>query len=188
MMGVRLAAILVLVVLTVGCGGDNAVSTSTTVASTTTWTTAPTSTCPVADGVGSVRPAMSVYSVTFVINGREQVVRDGGTLEAVFGDEVLVAEVEICANEVGGGRGEVCVDIAPLDRNGEEIRSQAGGTHLQPVPADFATVPGPPTVWTIGEGWQGFTVVVNHWVGGASDLGCAEGRCERDDYMRIPLP
>lgn len=188
MMGARLAAILLLVVLIVGCGGDNPVATTTTVASTTTWTAAPTRACPPADGVGSVRPAMSVYSVTFVINGREQVVRDGATLEAVSGDEVLVAEVEICANEVGGGLGEVCVDIAPLDRNGEEIRSQAGGTHQQPAPADFATVSGPPTVWTIGEGWQGFTVVLNHWVGGASDAGCAEGRCERDDYMRVPLP
>lgn len=188
MMGVRLAAILALAVLTVGCGGDSAVSTSTTMASATTWWTAPTLTCPAADGVGSVHPAISVYSVTFVINGLEQIVRDGGTLEAVSGDEVLVAEVGICANEVGGRRGEVCVDIAPLDRNGEEIRSQAGGTHLQPAPADFATVPGPPTVWTIGEGWRGFTVVVNHWVEGGSDAGCAEGRCERDDYMRIPLP
>lgn len=188
MMGARLAAIVALAVLIVGCGGDDAVSTSTTMASATTRTTAPTSACPAADGVGSVRPAMSVYSVTFVVNGREQVVRDGGTLEAVSGDEVLVSEVEICANEVGGGRGEVCVDIAPLDRNGEEIRSQAGGTHARPVPTGFVTVSGPPTAWTIGEGWQGFTVVVNHWVGGGSDAGCAEGKCERDDYMRIPLP
>jgi hypothetical protein len=188
MMGARLPAILVLLMLIVGCGGDNAVSTITTVASTTTGTAAPTPACPPADGVGLVRPAVSIYSVTFVINGREQVVRDGWTLEAVPGDEVLVAQVEICANEVDGGRGEACVDIAPLGRDGEEIRSQAGGTHLQPVPSGFAAVPGPPTAWTIGEGWQGFTVVLNHWVRGASDLGCAEGRCERDDYMRIPLP
>lgn len=188
MIGVRLVAILVLVVLTVGCGGGNAASTSTTVTATTAWTTAPTSGCPAADGVGSVPPAVSIYAITFLVNGREEVIKDGETLQASSGDEVLVAEVEICANEVGGGRGQVCVDIAPLGRDGEEIRSQAGGTHLQPVPSGFATVLGPPTLWTIGEGWQGFTVVVNHWVEGGTDAGCAEGGCERDDYMQIPLP
>ena len=188
MMRARLTGSLVLVVLAAGCGDGNALSTATAVVSTPTATTAATPACPPADGVGSVPPAVSIYSITFLVNGREQVVHDGRTLEAAPGDEVLVAEVEICANEAGGGRGEVCVDVAPLGRDGEEIRSQAGGTHQQPVPSGFATVAGPPTVWTIGEGWQGFAVVVNHWVGGGSDAGCAEGRCERDDYMRVPLP
>ena len=183
-----LAMVLLLVVLTGGCGDGNALSTTSAVASTVTSTTAATPACPPADVVGSVPPAVSIYSITFLVNGREQVVHDGRTLEAVAGDEVLIAEVEICANEAGGGRGEVCVDVAPLSRDGEEARSQAGGTHLQPAPTAFATVSGPPAAWILSEGWRGFTVVLNHWVSGASDFGCAEGRCERDDYMRVPLP
>lgn len=176
----------VLVVLLSGCAGGSAVSTTTTTAPVTT-ATIPTSDCPPADGVGSVPPAVSIYSVTFLVNGREQVIRDGQTLEAMPGDEVLIREAKICAPPVGGGRGDVCVDIAPLDRDGEEIRAEAGGTHLQPAPSGFVAVLGPPTVWTIGEDWQGFTVVLNHWVTGATDVGCAGGRCERDDYMTIPL-
>jgi hypothetical protein len=177
----------VLVVLLSSCAGDTAVSTAMTAAPVTT-AAIPTSDCPPADGVGSVPPAVSIYSVTFAVNGLEQVIRGGQTLEAMPGDEVLITEAKICARPGDRGGGNVCVDIAPLDGDGEEIRAQAGGTHLQPVPSGFVTVPGPPTVWTLGEDWQGFIVVLNHWVTGATDVGCAEGRCERDDYMAIPLP
>jgi hypothetical protein len=123
-----------------------------------------------------------------LVNGREQTIRDGRTLEALPGDEVVVTETEICAPETAGGRGDVCVDIAPLDGESEEIRAQAGGTHMQPAPWGFVTVPGPPTVWTLGEDWKGFVVVLNHWAAGTTDAGCAEGKCERDDSMTIPLP
>jgi hypothetical protein len=131
---------------------------------------------------------VSIYSVTFIVNGQEQVVADGRILQAAAGDEILVTEAEICAHPGDRGGGDVCVDIAPLDGDGEEIRAQAGGNHMQPAPSGFVTVPGPSTVWTLGEDWQGFVVVVNHWVTGSTDLGCAEGRCERDDYMVIALP
>jgi hypothetical protein len=89
---------------------------------------------------------VSIYSVTFMVNGREQVLRDGEILEAMPGDEVLVAEAEICTRPGDRGGGDVCVDIAPLDGDGEEIRSQAGGSHMQPAPSGFMTVPGPPPV------------------------------------------
>ena len=183
MMRVCLAALLLPAFVIAGCGGNSAISPGTTAASTTV----PTPVCPPADGVGSVPPAVSIYSVTLLVDGSTQIIRDGQTPEAAPGNEVRIMEVEICANDTVGARGEVCVDIAPLDGNGEEIRAQAGGTHMQPVPAGFTTVPGPPTVWTIGEDWQGFIVVLNHWATGATDPACAAGRCERDDELTILL-
>jgi hypothetical protein len=174
-------------VLLAACVGDTALPTPTTAAPETT-ATIPTSDCPPADGVGSASPAVSIYSLTFTVDGEEQVIRDGRILQAVAGDEVLVTEAEICVQPGDRGGGQVCVDVAPLDGDGEEIRTQAGGSHMQPAPSGFATVPGPSTVWTLGEDWQGFVVVLNHWVTGSSDLDCAEGKCERDDHLVIPLP
>jgi hypothetical protein len=38
---------------------------------------------------------VSIYSVTFMVNGREQVLCGGEILEAMPGDEILVTEAEI---------------------------------------------------------------------------------------------
>ena len=143
--------------------------------------------CPPASEEGTVSPAVSIYSITFVVNGFEQVLRGGDSLQAVPGDQVQVREVNICAQPFSGNGGEVCVDFAPLDQNGEEILSDNGGTHMVWVAPGFTSLSGPDHTWTIGENWQGISAVLNHWPPSRStlDVACGGGRCESDDRVLI---
>jgi hypothetical protein len=144
--------------------------------------------CPPATGEGTVSPAASIYSIVFVVNGVEQVVRDGDMLEALPGDEVQVREVTICAGSFQGRGGEACVDFAPVDQSGEEIASAHGGSHTVTVIPGFTSISGPDHRWTVGDNWISISAVLNHWpTGGTADLGCGGGRCERDDRIVVEL-
>ncbi len=144
--------------------------------------------CPPADGVGTVPPAVSIYSITFLVNGAEQVVLDGDDLEALPGDRVEVREAVICSVPFSGDGGEACVDLLPVGQSGEEIVSEHAGSHLVQAMPGMTTLPGPEQVWTVSESWRGFSAVVNHWPGVVTlDLGCASGDCERDDRMSVPI-
>jgi len=139
-------------------------------------------TCPPATGEGTISPAVSIYSIVFVVNGVEQVVRDGDVLQALPGEQVQVREVTICAGSFSGNGGEACVDFAPVDQSGQEIVSEHGGTHTVWVTPGFISISGPDQGWIIGENWRHISVVLNHWPpDGTEDLGCGGGRCERDD-------
>ena len=145
--------------------------------------------CPAARGEGTVSPAVSIYSITFVVNGLEQVVRDGDTLQALPGDDVQVREAVICTGPFSGDGGEACVDVAPADQDGQEIAAEHAGTHLVPVTPGLMSISGPDYTWTIDENWAHFAVVLNHWPPGATeDSGCANGRCERDDRITVAFP
>ena len=74
-------------------------------------TVASTPACPPADGEGTIPPAVSIYSIAFVVNGVEQVVRDGDVLQALPGDEIQVREVTICAGSFSGNGGEAQVEV-----------------------------------------------------------------------------
>lgn len=144
--------------------------------------------CPPATGEGTVSPAVSIYSIVFVVNGVEQVVRDGDMLEALPGDEVQVREVTICAGPFGGRGGEACVDFAPVAQSGEQLASEHGGSHLVTVIPGFTSISGPDHRWTVGDNWMSISAVLNHWPPGVTaDLGCAGGRCERDDRIVVEL-
>ena len=145
------------------------------------------STCPPANGQGTVSPAISIDSITFVVNDLEQVLRDGDSLQALPGDQLQVSDVTICAQPFAGNGGEVCVHFAPLDQDGEEIVSDSGGTHLVLVAPGHTTISGPDHTWTVGENWQGISAVVNHWPPdrNTQDVECGGGLCERDDRMLI---
>lgn len=142
--------------------------------------------CPPAGGEGTVSPAVSIYSITFVVNGVEQVVRDGDTLQALPGEEMEVREVTICTGPFSGNGGEACVDVAPVDQSGHEIMSGHGGTHMARVTAGFVSIPGPSKTWTIDEGWKQISAVLNHWPPqDTGDLECGNGRCEHDDWAVV---
>jgi hypothetical protein len=142
--------------------------------------------CPPAKGAGTIAPAISIYSITFVVNGREQVVRDEDTLQASPGDEVQVREVTICAGPFSGNGGEACVDFAPGTQSGQEIVSEHRGTHTVRVTPGIRTISGPEHGWIIGENWREFSAVLNHWPSeNTRDLGCGSGRCERDDRIVV---
>jgi hypothetical protein len=144
--------------------------------------------CPPPDGRGTVAPAVSVYSIVFVVNGVEQVVRDGDMLQGRPGDELRIKEVAICVGPFSGNGGEACVDFAPVTQSGREIVSEHRGTHIVRVTPGFTSIPGPDHGWTIGEGWTQISAVLNHWrLKATEDSDCAGGRCERDDRVVIGL-
>jgi hypothetical protein len=149
---------------------------------------ASTPVCPPAEGEGTILPAIFIYSIAFIVNGAEQVVRDGETLQAMVGDEIEIREIVICARSFAGSSGEACVDLAPVDESGQRIMSEHAGTHLVPVAAGFAAIPGPSRKWTRAESWERISPVLNHWAPEETeDVECANRRCERDDWAIIEL-
>jgi len=170
--------------LAAGCGRSGGTVTAPLISETIDSTPV----CPPARGEGTVSPAISIYSITFVVNGLEQVVRGEDTLQALPGDKVQVSEVTICTGSFPGNGGEACVDFAPAGQSGQEIVSEHGGTHLVQVTAGFISIPGPSQTWSVGENWRHISAVLNHWPPEETkDLACSEGRCERDDRVVIGL-
>jgi hypothetical protein len=146
----------------------------------------PAPVCPTARGVGTVSPAVSIYSITFLVNGIEQIMLQNNMLQAVSGDEVQIREVIICASPISGDGGQACVDFAPTDESGQEIRSEHKGTDTVSVTPGPISILGLNFTWTVGENWSGFYAVLNHWAPiETQDLDCASGGCERDDWLFI---
>jgi hypothetical protein len=148
----------------------------------------PAPVCTTARGVGTVSPAVSIYSITFRVNGIEQVVLENNMLLAVPGDEVQIREVIICAGSFSGDGGQACVDFAPTDESGQEIMSEHKGTDTVPVIPGLILISDLDFTWTVGENWGGFYAVLNHWTPvETQDPGCANGLCERDDWLIVEL-
>lgn len=144
--------------------------------------------CPPANGQGTISPAITIYSITFAVNGVEQVVQHGDKLEAMVGDEIEIRDVTICTGESHDNAGEACVHFWPIDRNGQEIMSEHAGTHMVPVTLGFTSLQGPEHTWTLAESWGQISAVLNHWLPeGTTDDDCANRRCERDDWATIIL-
>jgi hypothetical protein len=142
--------------------------------------------CPSPDGYGTISPAISIASIVFMVNDVRQLVNDGDSLRAQPGDDVRVYEVTLCVGSFSGDGGEACVDIVPTSTDGQEISSEHRGSHI------FALSPGIMTIadldfdWTVRESWDGLSAVLNHWAPTSTeDLGCSNGGCERDDWMKI---
>lgn len=148
----------------------------------------PIQSCPPAGGNGTIPPAVSIASITFVVDGVEHSVQAGDGLQALPGDRLEVRDITICADEFSGTGGEVCVDFAPVDAGGQELLSMHAGTHMIKIFAGFMTITGPNHTWTVGENWRSISVVVNHWPPvDTEDLECGQGRCEHDDRIIIEL-
>jgi hypothetical protein len=144
--------------------------------------------CPPARGEGTISPAISIYSVVFVVNGIEQVVRAGDILQVSTGEEVQVREVTICVGSYSGNGGEACVDFVPVAQSGQEIVSEHSGTHNFKVTPGFMSISGLERGWMIGENWRYFSIVLNHWPPvSTEDFSCGSGRCEHDDRLIIEL-
>jgi hypothetical protein len=137
---------------------------------------------------GSIAPAITIHSITFLIDGQKLVMSAGDDLPAPPGSEVSIMEVEIYVGTFLTNGGEACVDFAPINKSGEEIRSEHMGTHMVPLSPGLITIPGLNHSWIIDENWVGITAVVNHWPGvKTEDLECAQGQCERDHRVIIFL-
>ncbi len=189
-----LLAVLLIASFVAGCGQGTATATPTPPPTRTPQPTeppsppSPTPACPPANGTGATPPDVAVLSVTFVVNGREQVVRAGGALTVSPGDAVQVREVAVCADPFARGGGEVCVELTPLDANSRALTTDAMGTHMRPMIPGVVSIPGPGDTWTIGEDWRQISVEVNHWPpDGSSDPSCGGGRCEHDDEVLVEL-
>lgn len=142
--------------------------------------------CRQANGEGTIAPAISIFSIAFVVNGVEQVVLVGEGLTAQPGDEVQVREVTVCADTVSDAGGKVCVDFAPVTYDGRKVVSENIGTHTTRVRAGFFNIPGPKNHWIIDKEWMNISGVVNHWPTRiTTDKGCGSGRCEHDDWIDI---
>jgi hypothetical protein len=146
----------------------------------------PAPVCLAARGAGTVAPAVSIQSITFLVNGIEQTVLENNGLQAVPGDQVQIRKVIICAGSFSGDGGQACVDFAPTDENGQEIMSEHQGTDTVPVIPGLMIISNLNFSWTVGENWSGFYAVLNHWTPvETQDLGCADGLCERDDWLIV---
>jgi hypothetical protein len=146
----------------------------------------PASVCPTARGIGTVSPAFLIYSITCLVNGIEQIMLQNNMLQAVSGDEVQIREVIICASPISGDGGQACVDFAPIDESGQEIRSEHKGTDTVSLTPGPISISGLNFTWTVGENWSGFYALLNHWTPTETqDLDCASGGCERDDWLSI---
>ncbi len=177
-------ALVLMLPLAAACDGGGAVSPSRDASQPSLEMSA----CPPAEARGTVPPAIAICSITYIVDGAEQIVRDGDILRASSSDEVRIDKVAISVGSFSGDGGEACVDFVPLGRNGEEIASERRGTHMQRVNPGRTSVLGPDGTWTIGENWRSISAVLNHWpVDRTEDLDCAGGLCERDDRVTVFL-
>lgn len=154
-----------------------------------TLTLLPTLVCPTADAEGTVSPAVAIYSITFVVDGVEQVVNDVGLLRASPGAQVQVREVVICSVEpFEGNGGSVYVEFDPVDHSGRVIASKVRGTRAVGVTSGFTNVPGSGVLWTIGN-WRHISVVTVHYPSGdrTKNPRCEGGLCEVDDRVIVPI-
>jgi hypothetical protein len=151
-------------------------------------TAAPASACSPTPGEGTVAPAISIHSITFLVDDVELTLSDEDMLPATAGSEVKVVKVKICVGAFKANGGEACVDFAPIRESGEEVSAEHAGTHMVPLAPGLITLPGPDRSWSIDESWVGIAAVVNHWLGvKTEDHECAEGQCERDHQLVLPL-
>jgi hypothetical protein len=142
--------------------------------------------CPPTNGVGTIAPAISIYSITFLLNGHQHTLQANEVLPAVPGDEVRIRDVTICVGSFQGYSGQACVDFAPENKNGREVISEHNGTHLVQVEPGLILITDLNFTWTVEEEWRGIIAVVNHWAAEATqDSNCANGSCERDDQIFI---
>lgn len=142
--------------------------------------------CPSAEGFGTIAPSISIFSITFLVNGIEQTISENDVLQIDAGDEVQIKDVAICVNSFQGYGGQACVDFAPADQSGQEVVSEHKGTHLVDVAPGIILISDLDFTWDIKEGWCGILAVLNHWAPEKTqDLDCAEGLCERDDQVFV---
>ncbi len=145
--------------------------------------------CPPANAEGTVSPAVAIYSITFVVNGEEQVVNDTNPLQASPVNQLLVKEVTICPVEpFGGNGGNVYIEFDPVDQNGIVIGPEVKGTQAVGVTSDFTIIPGPVYTWTI-DNWRHLSVNSVHYPpgGGTQDPNCEGGICEVDDRVIVGI-
>ena len=145
--------------------------------------------CPPTNGEGTVSPDVLIYSITFVVNGVEQLLHDGDTLQATLGDTIEVSDVIICAESFSGDGGDACVDFVPVDiKTGEEIISEHAGTHMVELTSGYISIKGPSYAWIFTENWGQISAVLNHWPRqNTEDDECANKLCEHDDWAIIDL-
>ena len=110
-----LALVLVLL-LASSCDGNGAISPSPPASEPYPETCA----CPPAQAGGTVLPAIAICSITYIVNGTVQIVRDGDTLQASRGDQVRVGEAAVYVGPFSGDGGDACVDFVPVDGVGDE--------------------------------------------------------------------
>jgi hypothetical protein len=146
--------------------------------------------CPTtANAEGTVSPAVAISSITFVVNGDEQVANDFGSPQVSSGDRVEVKEVTICVDLFKDTGGVVFVEFDPVDQGGKVIASEVRSTRVVAVAPDFTIIPGPDYTWTVGDNWQHISVVTVHYApgGGTQNRHCEEGGCEVDDRVIVPI-
>jgi len=161
-----------------------------TVALSPTPTPPPTLVCPTADAEGTVSPAIAIYSITFVVDGVEQVVNDTSSLRASPGARVQVKEVAICSVEpFEGSGGSVYVEFDPVNQSGQVMASEVKGTRAVGATSGFTSIPGPGYTWTISGNWRHLSVVTVHYPpgGGTQNPNCEGGLCEVDDRVIVPI-
>jgi hypothetical protein len=149
------------------------------------------SSCPSADAEGTIPPAVAISSVTFEVNGVEQVVTDTTGLTASVGDQLRVSRVAICPTEpFEGSSGIVYVEFDPVDKSGQVIPSAVTGTIAVSVEPDLTTILGPPGTWTIDNEWRQISVATVHYPpgGGTQNVDCENSGCEIDDRLIISVP
>jgi len=146
--------------------------------------------CPsIANAEGTVSPTVVISSITFLVNGVEQVVDDLGSLHASVGDQVEVKEVTVCVDPFEGNGGHAYFELDPVSADGEIIASETRGTRAMTVAPGFTTISGPDHTWTIGGNWRHFSVAAVHYPsgGGTQNPECEWGLCEVDDRMIVHI-
>jgi len=148
------------------------------------------STCPSVNAEGTVPPSVAITSITFIVNGDEQIVANQYMpLQASPGDEVKIKEITVCVEPFDGESGSGYVEFDPLDQNGQVMALEVKGTRSVRIASGFTIIPGPDYAWTIGDNWRHLSVVTVHYPpgGGTQNPNCEGGFCEVDDRMIVPI-
>lgn len=144
--------------------------------------------CPPAGAGGTIAPAIALYSVTFVVNGVDQIVDDSdNSLQVSKNNQVTVKEVTICVAPFEGSGGTFYVEFQPYNIEDQLIDDRVVLPH-QDTASGFISIPGLDYTWAIGDDWQKISVLSIHFPpGGTQNPDCAKGTCEVDDRLVVEV-
>jgi len=142
--------------------------------------------CPPAGAGGTIAPAIALYSVTFVVNGVDQIVDDSNNSLRVYKNaQMTVKEVTICVAPFEGPGGMFYVEFQPYNTE-DQLIDPVRGSPLLDAESGFTSIPGPDCTWVISDDWQKISILSTHFPpGGTQNPYCQERACEFDDRLEV---
>jgi len=142
--------------------------------------------CPPAGPGGTKAPDITLHSITFVVDGVDQIIDDTHhALQLSKNSKMTIKEAVICVPPFENAGGRFSVEFEPYDPNHRLIDPQSSSP--QDTVSGFTTIPGPNHTWTIAD-WQKISVLSYHFPpGGTQNANCQNSTCEIDDRLKVNL-